>query len=652
MTADRDGGHGWSGEGGVEGGDVVHIADELPVLPLRDAVLFPYSILPLSVARDISAAALEEALAADRMVLLLAQRDGRIDSPGPDDLHTTGCVGTLMRVVKLPDGSQRVLVQGLARARVDYFTATEPGFEARIRLLPEPRAAPPALELEASLRTIRQKLDQVQAMGKGISPEIMVIAADLDDPVRLADLVAANLGLAVDDAQQLLELDALEPRLERVHELLEREVALLEVQERISARVRGEMDRGQREYILRQQLKTIQSELGEIDDVEREVAEYRERADRAGLPEAARAELDTQLRRLATMHPDSAESSVVRTWLDWMTSLPWRTLTEDSLDITAARRILDEDHYDLDRVKERIVEFLAVRKLQPESRGPILCFVGPPGVGKTSLGRSIARALGRSFVRTSLGGVRDEAEIRGHRRTYVGAMPGRIIQSLQQAGSLNPVFMLDEVDKVGADFRGDPSSALLEVLDPEQNHAFRDHYLGVDLDLSRVCSSPPPTSPTPSSRLSSTAWRSSGFSGYTEDEKVEIAAATWCRGRSKTTARRAGLRFTPEALHELITGYTREAGAAQPGARDRLGVPQGRGAGRRGPAARRRVSPGGGRPAPRPEAAPRRRPPRRGPGRRRDRARHHRRRRRRPAGRGAASARPGASSGSPGPWAR
>ncbi|HSL17538.1 MAG TPA: endopeptidase La [Methylomirabilota bacterium] len=561
MTADRDGGHGWSGEGGIEVGDVVHIADELPVLPLRDAVLFPYSILPLSVARDLSAAALEEALAADRMVLLLAQRDGRIDSPGPDDLHTTGCVGTLMRVVKLPDGSQRVLVQGLARARVDYFTASEPGFAARIRLLPEPRAALPALELEASMRTIRQKLDQVQAMGKGISPEIMVIAADLDDPVRLADLVAANLGLAVDDAQQLLELDALESRLERVHELLEREVALLEVQERISARVRGEMDRGQREYILRQQLKTIQSELGEIDDVEREVAEYRERADRAGLPEAARAELDTQLRRLATMHPDSAESSVVRTWLDWMTSLPWRTLTEDSLDITAARRILDEDHYDLERVKERIVEFLAVRKLQPESRGPILCFVGPPGVGKTSLGRSIARALGRSFVRTSLGGVRDEAEIRGHRRTYVGAMPGRVVQSLQQAGSLNPVFMLDEVDKVGADFRGDPSSALLEVLDPEQNHAFRDHYLGVDLDLSRVlfittANVTDTIQPAFLDRMEVIR-----LPGYSEHEKVEIGRRHLVpRQLENNGVAGTGLRFTPEALHELVAGYTREAG--------------------------------------------------------------------------------------------
>jgi len=541
--------------------EIVHIADELPVLPLRDAVLFPYAILPLSVDRESSSLAVDIALASDRAVLLLTQRDARVNDPGEDDLYQVGCVGTIMRAVKLPDGSQRILVQGIARARADYFTTDQPHLAARIRLLQEPTPEQAILEIEASVRTIRHGLEQIQNLGKGISPEIMVLAADLEDPVRLADLAAANLGVPVADAQEVLESKTVENRLERVHALLEREIALLEIQERISARVRTEMDQGQREYLLRQQLKTIQTELGEIDDIEHEIQEYRHLADEVGLPENARGELDTQLRRLASMHPDSAEASVIRTWLDWMTTLPWQETTDDTLDITAARTILNEDHYDLDRVKQRIVEFLAVRQLQPDSKGPILCFVGPPGVGKTSLGRSIARALGRRFVRTSLGGVRDEAEIRGHRRTYVGALPGRIVQCLHQAGSINPVFMLDEVDKIGSDFRGDPSSALLEVLDPEQNHAFRDHYLGVDTDLSRVlfittANVTDTIQPAFLDRMEVIR-----LEGYTEEEKIEIA-------RRHLTPRQIlengladiGPTFTTKALHELVDGYTREAG--------------------------------------------------------------------------------------------
>ena len=422
--------------------DIVHIADELPVLPLRDAVLFPYAILPLSVDRDASSLAVDNALSTDRAVLLLSQREAQVSKPAEDDLYTVGCVGTIMRAVKLPDGSQRILVQGLARAHADYFTNTEPHLTARIRLLEEPTLVKDdGLEIEASVRTIRTRLEQIQNLGKGISPEIMVLAADLEDPIRLADLAAANLGLPVADAQEVLETNSIEARLALVHTLLEREIALLELQELISARVRNEMDKGQREFLLRQQMRTIQTELGEIDDTEGEIQEYRERVDKIGLPEAARKEFDTQLRRLTTMHPDSAEASVVRTWLDWMTTLPWQRATDDTIDIAAARTILDEDHYDLDRVKQRIVEFLAVRQLQPESKGPILCFVGPPGVGKTSLGRSIARAMGRNFVRTSMGGVRDEAEIRGHRRTYVGAMPGRVVQCLQQADSSKRLAM-------------------------------------------------------------------------------------------------------------------------------------------------------------------------------------------------------------------
>jgi len=541
--------------------EIVHIADELPVLPLRDAVLFPYAILPLSVDREVSSLAVDDALSSDRAILLLAQRDAKVNDPEEADLYPVGCVGTVMRAVKLPDGSQRILVQGLTRARADYFTATRPHLAARIRLLQEPAVVSTALEIEASVRTIRRGLEQIQSLGKGISPEIMVLAADLEDPVRLADLAAANLGLPVADAQLILESETIEDRLDRVHGFLEREIALLEIQERISARVRTEMDQGQREYLLRQQLKTIQTELGEIDDIEREIAEYRRSADEAGLPEAARSELDTQLRRLVTMHPDSAEAAVVRTWLDWMTTLPWQAKTDDTLDIRAARAILDEDHYDLERVKERIVEFLAVRQLQPESKGPILCFAGPPGVGKTSLGRSIARALGRRFVRTSLGGVRDEAEIRGHRRTYIGALPGRVVQCLQQAGTVNPVFMLDEVDKIGADVRGDPSSALLEVLDPEQNHAFRDHYLGVDIDLSRVlfittANVTHTIQPAFLDRMEVIR-----LSGYTEEEKVEIALRHLVpRQIRENGLADARLGFSSSALHELVDGYTREAG--------------------------------------------------------------------------------------------
>ena len=542
--------------------DIVHIADELPVLPLRDAVLFPYAILPLSVDRDASSLAVDNALSTDRAVLLLSQRDAQVSKPAQDDLYTVGCVGTIMRAVKLPDGSQRILVQGLARAHADYFTNTEPHLTARIRLLEEPTLVKDdGLEIEASFRNIRTRLEQIQSLGKGISPEIMVLAADLEDPVRLADLAAANLGLPVADAQEVLETNSIEARLTLVHTFLEREIALLELQELISARVRNEMDKGQREFLLRQQMRTIQTELGEIDDTEGEIQEYRERVDKIGLPEAARKEFDTQLRRLTSMHPDSAEASVVRTWLDWMTTLPWQRATDDTIDIAAARTILDEDHYDLDRVKQRIVEFLAVRQLQPESKGPILCFVGPPGVGKTSLGRSIARAMGRNFVRTSMGGVRDEAEIRGHRRTYVGAMPGRVVQCLQQADSINPVFMLDEVDKIGSDFRGDPSSALLEVLDPEQNHAFRDHYLGIDIDLSRVlfittANVTDTIQPAFLDRMEVIR-----LEGYTEEEKIEIAL----RHLTPRQIRENGLadvnlRFTTKALHEIVDGYTREAG--------------------------------------------------------------------------------------------
>jgi len=539
----------------------VHIPDVLPVMALKDVVLFPYVIVPLSVGREKSVKAVDQALSENRLIFLLTQRDASVEDPEPEDLFEIGCVAVIMRMLKLPDGNIRILVQGLSRARVDYFTRTEPYLEARLTRLEEPELTPGDLEAEAFMRSIKQGLEKAVNLGKQISPEVMLVAANLDDPLRLADLAASNLGLKVADAQRVLEtIDPL-PRLKLVNELVGKEIALLEMQQEISSQVRGEMDKSQREYFLRQQLKAIQKELGEGEDLEEEVEEYREKAKEAGLSEEAREEFEKQLKRLANMHPDSAEASVIRTWLDWMVGLPWSRVTEDNLDIGQARRILDEDHYDLEKIKERILEFLAVRRLKPDGKGPILCFVGPPGVGKTSLGRSIARALGRKFVRISLGGVRDEAEIRGHRRTYVGAMPGRIIQGINQAGTSNPVFMLDEVDKLGADFRGDPSSALLEVLDPEQNDSFRDHYLGVAYDLSKVlfiatANITDTIQPAFLDRMEVIR-----LSGYTEEEKIEIARRHLIPKQMDENGLRTGqVALTTPALRLLIDGYTREAG--------------------------------------------------------------------------------------------
>ena len=541
--------------------EVLNIPDVLPVMAMRDAVMFPFAIIPLTVGREISVRAVDEALAHDRLILLLTQRNPQHEAPGPEDLFETGCVATIMRMLKLPDGTVRILVQGLSRARVDYFSRTEPYFEARLTRLEEPTTGPADLEAEAFVRSIRQGLERISTIGRQISPEVLLITSTLEDPLRLADLAASNLGLEVGDAQQVLETIEAMPRLRRVHELLEREIALAEMQQQLSSQVRGEIDRNQREFFLRQQLRAIQQELGEADDLESEMAEYREKAAAIGLSEEASEAVSRQLKRLATMHPESAESSVLRTWLDWMTTLPWSKVTDDNLDIAAARAILNEDHYDLDKVKQRILEFLAVRQLRPEGKGPILCFVGPPGVGKTSLGRSIARALGREFLRSSLGGVRDEAEIRGHRRTYVGALPGRIIQGLSQAGSSNPVFMLDEVDKLGADVRGDPSSALLEVLDPEQNDSFRDHYLGVVYDLSKVLfiatgNVTETIQPAFLDRMEVIR-----LSGYTEEEKLEIARRHLIpRQVEENGLASHGLDFTTTALMRLIGGHTREAG--------------------------------------------------------------------------------------------
>ncbi|HDY70125.1 MAG TPA: AAA family ATPase, partial [Nitrospirae bacterium] len=464
----------------------IEIPDTLPILPVRDIVIFPYMIIPLFVGREMSIQSIDHSLNTDRMVLLLTQKDLSVENPGPEDLHSVGTAGLIMRMLKLPDGRVKILVQGLKKAKVLDVKLKENYYEATIQKIEDQKPSEMTLEVEALMRNVKEQLDKAVSLGKTILPDIMVVVENLDDPGRLADLVASNLGLKTEQAQEILETADPIQRLKRVSDILGREVELLLVQQKIQTEARGEIDKTQREYFLREQLKAIQRELGEIDERAEEINEFSQKIKAAKMPDKVLKEAEKQLKRLEKMHPDSAEAATVRTYLDWLVELPWSKVTKDNLDIKAAKKVLDEDHYDLEKVKERILEYLSVRKLKSKMKGPILCFIGPPGVGKTSLGRSISRSLGREFVRMSLGGVRDEAEIRGHRRTYVGALPGRIVQGIKQAGKNNPVFMLDEIDKIGADFRGDPSSALLEVLDPEQNNSFVDHYLGVPFDLSNV----------------------------------------------------------------------------------------------------------------------------------------------------------------------
>jgi len=537
------------------------VPDVLPVLPLRDIVIFPFMIVPLYVSRDRSIRAVDQALAENRMILLAAQKKQDEDDPGAEDIYPVGTAALIMRMLKLPDGRIRVLVQGLSRARIVSFDEGLPHLQAHVETVAEPESARGSLEVEAMMRNVKAALEKSQNLGKPISPEVIVIANNMEEPGRLADLTASNLDLKVEGAQAILEaIDPVE-RLRRVHELMTKELEVLTMQQEISSQAKGEMDRSQREFFLRQQLKAIQSELGEGNELGEEIAQLREKATKAKMPKPVMEEVERQLKKLERMHPDAAETATLRNWLDWMVTLPWGKVSKDSLDLVEAQRILDEDHYGLEKVKERIVEYLAVRKLKEKAKGPLLCFVGPPGVGKTSLGRSIARALGRKFVRLSLGGVKDEAEIRGHRRTYVGSMPGRIIQGIHQAGANNPVFMMDEVDKIGADFRGDPSSALLEVLDPEQNNAFRDHYLGVPFDLSNVmfiCTANLTDTIQPAFLDRMELIR---LSGYTEDEKLEIAKRHLVpKQLEEHGLSPENLVFTDPALKAIVNNYTREAG--------------------------------------------------------------------------------------------
>ncbi|MEK6673337.1 MAG: endopeptidase La [Nitrospirota bacterium] len=539
----------------------IEIPDTLPVLPVRDIVIFPYMILPLFVGRDMSIKAIDHALNTNRMVMLITQKDLNVENPTNEDLFSVGTVGIIMRMLKLPDGRVKVLVQGLSKARVLEFTQKEPFYLSTIEKISDQKIEEMTIEIEAIVRTVKEQLDKIVSLGKTILPDIMVVVENLDDPGRLADLVSSNLGLKTELAQEILELSDPVLRLKKISDILGREIELLLVQQKIQTEARGEIDKTQREYFLREQLKAIQKELGDIDERAEEIKEFKKKIEDAKMPEKVLKEAEKQLRRIEKMHPDSAEAATVRTYLEWMVEVPWSKSTKDNLDIKSAEKVLNKDHYDLEKVKERILEYLSVKKLKAKMKGPILCFVGPPGVGKTSLGKSIARSLGREFSRMSLGGMRDEAEIRGHRRTYVGALPGRIIQGMKQAGTNNPVFMLDEIDKMGMDFRGDPSSALLEVLDPEQNNAFVDHYLGVPFDLSRVMfittGNRIDTIPAPLRDRMEIIY----LSGYTAEEKLGIAENyLFPKQLDEHGITKKVLKITDSALLQLISQYTREAG--------------------------------------------------------------------------------------------
>jgi len=533
----------------------------IPILPVRDVVVYPFMILPLFVGRDKSIRAVDEALARDRLILLAVQKDAEAEDPTADEIYAVGTVAMIMRMLKMPDGRVKILVQGVSRARVVEYLQHDPFFEARIQEVAEPEVGAATPEVEALIRSVKEQLAKAVSLGKSLSPDVLVIINSLDHPGRLADLVASNLDLKVEQAEQILETFDPLARLRRAAEFLRKELEVLEVQQKIQAQAKEEVDKTHREYYLREQLKAIQRELGESDERGQEIQELQAKIEKAKMPAEVEAEAKTQVGRLSRMHPDAAEASVVRTYLDWLIELPWSKQTADKLSIKQAARILEADHYDLEKVKERILEYLAVRKLKKKMKGPLLCFVGPPGVGKTSLGKSIARALGRKFVRISLGGVRDEAEIRGHRRTYIGALPGKIVQGIKQAGTNNPVFMMDEVDKVGADFRGDPSAALLEVLDPEQNISFTDHYLGVPFDLSNVmfiatANLADPILPALKDRMEIIE-----ISGYTEEEKLHIARKYLVpRQFAEHGITRRYLQVSDEAVLKIIQHYTREAG--------------------------------------------------------------------------------------------
>lgn len=539
--------------------DESKIPEILPILPLRETVIFPSMVAPIVVGRERSIRLIDEVAVGSKMFGVVAQKDPQIEEPTPEQVYNIGTVCTIIRMLKFPDGTTRLLVQGISRIRINQMVETEPYFKARIEPIQEVYEL--TIEIQGLMRNALDLFQKVVSMAPYLAEEAYITAMNIQEPNRLADFIAANLNINTAQKQEILETVDVKERLQKVTYFLNSEIQILEVGRQIQSEIKTEMDKRQREYILREQLKAIQKELGELDQQTKEINELREKIEQAGMPEEVKKEAERELDRLSQMMPGAAEYTVSRTYLDWLINLPWSKSTEDNLDIERARQILDEDHYDLEKVKSRILEFLAVRKLKSDTHGPILCFVGPPGVGKTSLGMSIARAMGREFVRISLGGVRDEAEIRGHRRTYVGALPGRIIQGIRKAGTNNPVFMLDEIDKLGLDFRGDPAAALLEVLDPQQNNKFVDHYLDVPFDLSKVffITTANMLDTIPPALLD--RMEVITLPGYTEYEKLEIAKRYLIpRQVSENGLTLDMLSFDEEAIKKIIREYTREAG--------------------------------------------------------------------------------------------
>jgi ATP-dependent Lon protease len=543
--------------GGPEVG--VPVPPALPVLPLKDAVTFPDTLTPLAVGQERSVRLVNDVLGGNRMLVMVASRDENLEEPGPDNLYDVGVVGVVARMMKVPDGTLRILVQGTQRVRVEDYVATSPYLTARIT--EEPDIVEPTSELEALKRNVQNTFAQIIEQTPYLPEELSVALANLDDPSELAHMIAGALRISVEEKQKLLEERHVARRLRLLSQYLARELDVISLGTKIQTQVQSEVDQAQREYFLRQQLKAIQEELGETDEVQAEVNDLREQLEAAELPEHAREVVDRELARFERLPPQSPEHGVIRGYLEWIVSLPWSKATDDDLDLKKARRVLDRDHYDIEEVKDRILEFLAVRKLKPDARSSILCFVGPPGVGKTSLGRSIAKAMGREFERISVGGVRDESEIRGHRRTYIGAMPGVIIRALRDAGAKNPVLMIDEIDKMGADFRGDPASAMLEVLDPEQNTTFRDHYLDMPFDLSNVMFITTANILDPIPGPLRDRMEIIQLAGYTEQEKLQIAKRYLVpRQIERNGLDKSKIEFGDDALKLIIDGYTREAG--------------------------------------------------------------------------------------------
>ncbi len=529
-----------------------------PVLPLRDIVVFPHMIVPLFVGREKSVRALEDVMKDDKQILLVTQKNAAQDDPTPADIYSVGTVGTVLQLLKLPDGTVKVLVEGGQRAKIAKFADSEDFFQAYAETMDD--SADDDRELDALARTVVSQFEQYIKLNKKIPPEVLVSINQIDEPSKLADTIASHLTLKISEKQELLESEGISDRLEKVYAFMESEIGVLQVEKRIRNRVKRQMEKTQREYYLNEQLKAIQKELGEGEDGRDELAELEEKIAKTKLTKEAREKAVAEMKKLRNMSPMSAEATVVRNYLDWIVSIPWKKRTKVKKDIAHANEVLDEDHYGLEKVKERIIEYLAVQQRMQKIKGPILCLVGPPGVGKTSLGKSIAKATGRNFVRMSLGGVRDEAEVRGHRRTYIGSMPGKVIQSMKKAKSSNPLFLLDEIDKLGADWRGDPSSALLEVLDPEQNNSFNDHYLEVDYDLSDVMFvTTANTLRMPQPLLD--RMEVIRIPGYTEDEKVQIAIRYLIPKQKKDHGvKDEEWSITDEALRKLIQLYTREAG--------------------------------------------------------------------------------------------